>query len=107
MTSDAAIAGARAGMSAPVQGALWMVGALLSFSAMAVAVRELLSALDSLEILFLRSVVSFLLVLVVLPRLGFPALRTRILHLHVGRNLLHLLARISHGSCTKGPLRLA
>jgi drug/metabolite transporter (DMT)-like permease len=82
-------------MSASVQGALWMVGALLSFSAMAVAVRELLSALDSLEILFLRSVVSFLLVLAVLPRLGLTALRTRIFHLHVGRNLLHLLGQYS------------
>ena len=82
-------------MSASVRGALWMVGALLCFSAMAVAVRELLRMLDSLEILFLRSVVSFLLVLLVLPRLGVRELRTGIFHLHVGRNLLHLLGQYS------------
>jgi drug/metabolite transporter (DMT)-like permease len=80
-------------MSASMQGALWMVGALLSFSAMAVAVRELLHGLDSLEILFLRSAVSFALVLAVLPRLGFTRLRTRIFHLHVARNLVHLLGQ--------------
>jgi len=93
--SEAVVAGARDGLSASVRGALWMVGALLSFSAMAVAVRELLSALDSLEILFLRSVVSFVLVLAVLPRLGVQSLHTRILRLHVGRNLLHLLGQYS------------
>jgi len=82
-------------MSVAVRGALWMVGALFSFSAMAVAVRELLSGLNSLEILFLRSLASFLIVLMVLPRLGFATLRTRIFHLHVGRNLLHLLGQYS------------
>ena len=72
LDDETVVAGARTGMSAPVKGALWMVGALLSFSAMAVAVRELIRVLDSLEILLLRSVVSFLLVLVVLPAPGIP-----------------------------------
>jgi len=77
------------GMPAALRGALWMVGALLSFSLMAVAVRELLRTMGSFEILFLRSLVSFVLVLVVLPRFGLGAVRTRRFGLHVVRNVLH------------------
>src|SRR6266581_3096186 len=77
------------GMPAALRGALWMVGALLSFSLMAVSVRELLRTMGSFEILFLRSLVSFVLVLVVLPRFGLGALRTRHFGLHLVRNVLH------------------
>jgi drug/metabolite transporter (DMT)-like permease len=80
-------------MPVALRGALWMVGALLSFSVMAIAVRELLRALDSFEILFLRSVVSFALVATVLPRSGLHTLRTRIFGLHVARNVLHLVGQ--------------
>jgi drug/metabolite transporter (DMT)-like permease len=73
-----------------LRGALWMVGALLSFSAMAISVRELLRTLGNFEILALRSLVSLLLVLSVLPRFGLARLRTRRLGLHVLRNVLHL-----------------
>src|SRR5213592_3271995 len=76
-------------MPAALRGALWMVGALLSFSLMAVSVRELLRTMGSFEILFLRSLVSFVLVLVVLPRFGLGALRTRHFGLHLVRNVLH------------------
>jgi drug/metabolite transporter (DMT)-like permease len=76
-------------MSVALRGALWMGGALLSFSLMAVAVRELLRTMGSFEILFLRSLVSFVLVLAVLPRFGLGALRTRHFGLHIVRNLLH------------------
>ncbi len=67
-------------MPAALRGALWMVGALLSFSLMAVSVRELLRTMGSFEILFLRSLVSFVLVLVVLPRFGLGALVRNVLH---------------------------
>jgi drug/metabolite transporter (DMT)-like permease len=76
-------------LPAALRGALWMVGALLSFSLMAVSVRELLRTMGSFEILFLRSLVSFLLVLVVLPHFGLGALRTRHFGLHLVRNVLH------------------
>ena len=75
---------------AALRGALWMVGALLSFSAMAVSVRELLRSMGNFEILALRSLVSLALVLAVLPRFGLRALRTRRFGLHVLRNVLHL-----------------
>ncbi len=87
--SDASIASKPAGMSAALRGALWMGGALLSFSLMAVAVRELLPTLGAFEILFLRSFVSLLLLLLVLPRVGLAALRTRHFGLHAVRNFFH------------------
>ena len=76
-------------MPVAVRGALWMCGALLSFSLMAIAARELLRSMGSFEILFLRSLVSFVLVLAILPRFGLGVLRTRLFGLHVLRNVLH------------------
>jgi len=67
-----------------------MGGALISFSLMAVSVRELLHSMGNFEILALRSLVSLLIVLAVLPRLGLGRLRTRRFGLHVARNVLHL-----------------
>ena len=77
------------GLPAAVRGALWMGGALLSFSAMAIAVRELLPHMGSFEILFLRSLVSLLILLAILPRYGRSVLRTRRFGLHALRNFLH------------------
>ena len=67
-----------------------MGGALLSFSAMAISVRELLASMGNFEILFLRGLVSLLILLAILPRFGLATLRTRRFGLHVLRNLLHL-----------------
>jgi drug/metabolite transporter (DMT)-like permease len=66
-----------------------MGGALVCFSLMAVAVRELLDTMGTFEILFFRASISFLMVLAVLPRYGVAALRTHRLGLHAGRNVLH------------------
>lgn len=77
------------GLPAALRGALWMVGALLSFSLMAVSVRELLRTMGNFEILTLRSFVSLVLLLFALPRVGLGALRTRRFGLHVLRNLFH------------------
>ena len=72
-----------------LRGALWMVGALVSFSIMAVSVRELLHSMGSFEILFIRSFMSLAILLLLLPRRGLAALRTRHFGLHVLRNLFH------------------
>jgi drug/metabolite transporter (DMT)-like permease len=69
---------------------LWMSCAVLSFSLMAVAVRELLHAMGVLEILFLRTLVTFLMVVGLVPRIGFAPLRTRRFPAHLGRALMHL-----------------
>jgi drug/metabolite transporter (DMT)-like permease len=72
-----------------LRGALWMVGALVSFSVMAVSVRELLHTMGSFEILFIRSFMSLVLLLFLLPGRGLEALGTKHFGLHVLRNLFH------------------
>jgi drug/metabolite transporter (DMT)-like permease len=74
----------------PLAAALWMGCAVLSFSLMAVAVRELLRHLGAFEILFLRTLVTLLLVIAVLARVGTTTLRTRLFRLHLARALMHL-----------------
>lgn len=61
----------------------------MSFSAMAIAVRELLAHMGAFQVLFLRTAVMFAIVLALLPRAGLAPLRTRRLHLHGWRNLCH------------------
>lgn len=65
-----------------------MVGALVSFSIMAVSVRELLRTMGSFEILFIRSLMSLLILAFLLPRRA-RSLRTRHFGLHVLRNCFH------------------
>ncbi|MBI3042339.1 MAG: DMT family transporter [Betaproteobacteria bacterium] len=77
------------GLPVAVRAALWMGGALLSFCVMAVAVRELLRTMGSFEILFLRSLVSLVLVLAILPCFGLWPLRTRRLGLYAVCSVLH------------------
>jgi drug/metabolite transporter (DMT)-like permease len=74
----------------PVRAALWMGCAVLSFSFMAVAVRELLRHMGAFEILFLRTLVTMLLVAAVISRRGTAPLRTRLFGLHLARALMHL-----------------
>jgi drug/metabolite transporter (DMT)-like permease len=79
-------------MSTPpvaLRGALWMVGALVSFSIMAVSVRELLHGMGSFEILFIRSFMSLAILLLLLPSRGLGTLRTSHFGLHVLRNVFH------------------
>lgn len=71
--------------------ALWMSGALLSFSAMAIAGRELAPNFTPFQVLFCRSLVGLLLLAAVLGRRAWPQVRTRHFALHLGRNLLHFV----------------
>ena len=70
---------------------MWMAGSLVSFSATAVAVRNLATTLGIFEILALRSV--FGLVLIGLAALALPRLRGR---LAMRRPGLHLLRNVPH-----------
>jgi drug/metabolite transporter (DMT)-like permease len=56
-------------------------------------VRELQRHFGAFEIVFLRSVVMLSLALIMLPRAGIASLRTRRIHVHFGRNLIHLLGQ--------------
>ena len=72
-----------------VTAALWMLGALLSFSAMAVSGRELSKELGTFEIVFLRSVVAFVIVATLVSRSGWRQITARRLGLHALRNVAH------------------
>jgi drug/metabolite transporter (DMT)-like permease len=70
---------------------LWMIGTLLSFSAMAVSIRELSATLSIMEILSARAAIGLLIVgalLAIRPQLR-RALDRRRLPLHVLRNGIH------------------
>lgn len=73
-----------------VRGVLWMLGAVLSFALMAVAVRELLRHMGILQILSLRTAVTLVIVCTLIPRSGFAPLRTQRFPVHATRALMHL-----------------
>jgi len=74
----------------PLRAALWMSCAVLAFSFMAVAARELLRHVGAFEILFLRTLVTMLLVSAAVARTGTATLRTRLFRFHLARALMHL-----------------
>jgi drug/metabolite transporter (DMT)-like permease len=79
--------------AAALRAALWMGGTLVSFSAMAVAIRELSATQGTFEILAWRSVVG-LTVLVPLGAVrGWGVLATRQPHWQLRRNLVHFLGQ--------------
>jgi len=75
---------------AVLRAALWMLGAVVSFSSMAVAGRAVSFELDTFEIMMYRSVVGFVLVLAVARATGHArGITTRSPGLHLVRNLSH------------------
>ncbi|WP_417275254.1 DMT family transporter [Celeribacter halophilus] len=76
--------------SQPIKAALWMSGALLGFSSMAVAGRQLAGHLDTFEILGYRSFIGLLIVLAIgIAQRRLKEFRPKAMALHVGRNLGH------------------
>lgn len=76
--------------SDPLKAALWMTGAIVSFSAMAVAGREVSTLHDTFEIMAVRSAIGFALVLAVTAARGQLAqISHQRLGGHVLRNLVH------------------
>jgi drug/metabolite transporter (DMT)-like permease len=76
-------------MTNNLRGVLWMGGAVLSFSTMAVAARELLAHMGPFQILFVRSLVMMAIVLVIVAQATDAVTATRRLPLHVLRNVIH------------------
>jgi drug/metabolite transporter (DMT)-like permease len=75
----------------PLKAAAWMTGAVASFSAMAIAGREIAVELDTFELMMYRSTIGFFIVAFLIlrhPR-GFAQVRTRQVQNHVIRNLVH------------------
>jgi drug/metabolite transporter (DMT)-like permease len=76
-------------MNHALRGVLWMGGAVLSFSAMAVAARQLLAHMGPFQVLFVRSVIMLAIVLLVVAQSRNAVTSTRRLPLHVLRNVVH------------------
>ena len=69
---------------------VWMLGATLSFSTMAVAGREATRELDTFELMFFRSLIGIVVVSVAIALFGSRRdLSTDRMGLHVGRNIAH------------------
>ena len=75
--------------------ALWMLGAVVSFSTMAVAGREVFKELDVYQLMFYRSGIGLVMVLIYasLTKNGFRHFRTKRLKLHFVRNMIHLVGQ--------------
>jgi drug/metabolite transporter (DMT)-like permease len=74
----------------PLAAALWMTGAIASFSAMAVATRQIRGVHDTFEILAYRSVVGFLIVVTGAALLGqLGRIKADRLGRHALRNICH------------------
>ncbi len=72
----------------PVRAALWMAGAVLSFTIMAIAGRAIQTELDSFELMFWRSLIGFALICAIV--LARPVrLRPTSPGLHLARNVFH------------------
>ena len=66
-----------------------MIGALASFSVMAICGRELADGLNTFQILFWRSMVSLVFIFSLLTYFGWGQVRTSSLRIHTLRNLAH------------------
>ena len=74
----------------PGLAALWMLGAIVSFSAMAVAGREAGLAFDTFEIMTYRSAIGFAVILgIIVATRRLSAIRTRRPGAHLARNIAH------------------
>ena len=76
--------------SEPMKATVWMIGAMFSYSLMAVSGRELATSLNTFEIMLYRSIIGFLFVLII----GYFAktlgeIKGGRLGLHLFRNLAH------------------
>src|SRR5262245_19242939 len=80
-------------------GAAWMLGAVASFTTMALSVRALADTLSVYQVLFLRAAVGLpLIVLAVVAmrgREGLRLFRTRAPALQIGRNLVHVVGQLA------------
>lgn len=78
----------------PTKAALWMLGAVVSFSSMAVAGREMASELDTFEIMMYRSLIGIAIVLTVGGLAGtLPQINRKRLGLHFIRNTSHFVGQ--------------
>jgi drug/metabolite transporter (DMT)-like permease len=77
-------------LSNPIKAGFWMLGAMVSFTLMAISGRSLADKLDTFEIMTYRSFIGIAIVLLIAYRAGtLGEIRTRYLKLHIIRNIFH------------------
>jgi drug/metabolite transporter (DMT)-like permease len=67
----------------------WMIGALFSFTSMAIAARELSAHFGTFQILAIRSLIGLGIISVILCKMGWTLISVRNLKLHLLRNTAH------------------
>ena len=84
-------AGPAADTAQPLKAALWMCGAIVSFTLMAIAGRAVMAELDTFELMFWRSLMGFFIILplVLVSARGLAQVRSRQPGLHLTRNVFH------------------
>jgi len=88
-----AVAPVRIRDRAAIRAAAWMVGTLVSFTAMAIAVRELSTSLHTFEILAWRSAVGLVAMVGLGAFAGWQVLKPVQLRWQIGRNLMHFVGQ--------------
>ena len=74
--------------------ALWMIGAIISFTSMAVAGRAISGQLDTFEIMLYRSIMGFGIVLTVASSVGTVSeINLKHFRLHLLRNIFHFIGQ--------------
>ena len=78
----------------PIKAALWMIGAVMSFTSMAVAGREMSHELDTFEIMLYRSMISLVIVLVIGGLAGsLSTVSRKRFGLQLVRNISHFIGQ--------------
>jgi drug/metabolite transporter (DMT)-like permease len=73
---------------------LWMLGTLLSFSLMAVSVRELSAEIHTFQMLLFRSVIGLIVIaFIIIKTRQFSLVKSQRLKLHILRNSFHFLGQ--------------
>ncbi len=74
----------------PLRAAFWMIGAIVSFSSMAIAGREINLQLDTFEIMMYRSLIGFVILTVIVSLMGKThEIKRSQMDLHIIRNIGH------------------
>ena len=77
-----------------IKAVLWMAVALLSFVFMAIAVREIADRMHAFQMVFVRSVVGFVIIAAIMTFYGWQNFRTQRLAGHVLRNSVHFAGQV-------------
>lgn len=79
-----------------IRAAAWMMASIALLLAMAVSGRSLTREIDVFQVMEMRSVIAFFMLLPLVHREGgFKSMRTAILPAHIGRNLAHYIGQFA------------